>query len=93
MRLMAAQASGNQMRPEEPGQSDFSQLLKQSIEQVNESQQKAGELKNTFETGNGQVELAEVMMAIQKSSLSFEAMVQVRNKLVDAYKDIMNMPI
>ncbi len=50
-------------------------------------------MKQAFETGQGDADLAEVMIAVQKSSLSFEAMVQVRNKLVDAYKDVMNMPI
>ncbi len=93
MRVMAAQATGLPARVEETSGSDFSQLLKQSIDTVNEAQQKAGAMKQAFETGQGDVDLAEVMIAIQKSSLSFETMVQVRNKLVDAYKDVMNMPI
>lgn len=93
MRVMAAQASGQPARVEETAGNDFSQLLKQSIDNVNETQQQAGALKQAFETGQGDVDLAEVMVAVQKSSLSFEAMVQVRNKLVDAYKDVMNMPI
>ncbi len=93
MRVMAAQAGGDQVKPEAPGEAGFGKLLTDSIEQVNASQQHAGELKKAFETGEGNVELAEVMVAIQKSSLYFEEMVQVRNKLVDAYKDIMNMPI
>ncbi len=93
MRVMAAQAGGDQLKPEAPEDSRFGKLLTESIDQVNATQQHAGELKTAFETGEGNVELAEVMVAIQKSSLSFEQMVQVRNKLVDAYKDIMNMPI
>ncbi len=93
MRVMAAQAGGVTPQSEQTSGGEFANLLKQSIDSVNESQQYAGELKKAFETGEGNVELAEVMVAIQKSSLSFEAMVQVRNKLVDAYKEIMNMPI
>ena len=50
-------------------------------------------MAKAFETGEGDASLAEIMIAAQKSSLSFDAMVQVRNKLVEAYKDIMNMPI
>jgi flagellar hook-basal body complex protein FliE len=92
MRVMAAQAAGESDATREAG-GDFSKLLKQSLEQVNTDQQHAAELKTSFETGTGDVNLAEVMVAIQKSNLSFQAMVQVRNKLLDAYKDIMNMPI
>ncbi|MES9966702.1 MAG: flagellar hook-basal body complex protein FliE [Sedimenticola sp.] len=93
MRVMAAQASGTTPAPSEAGQGEFSDLLKQNIDTVNETQKQAGEMKKAFEMGDENVNLAEVMVAVQKSSLSFEAMVQVRNKLVEAYKDVMNMPI
>ena len=93
MRVMAAQASGQPARLEQTTGGDFSQLLKQSVDTVNETQQQAAAMKQAFETGKGDVDLSQVMIAIQKSSLSFETMVQVRNKLVDAYKDVMNMPI
>lgn len=93
MRVIAAQASGQPAQTGETAGGDFGQFLKQSIDSVNETQQRAGALKETFETGRGDADMAQVMIAIQKSSLSFETMVQVRNKLVDAYKDIMNMPI
>jgi len=92
MRLMSAQAAGT-ATPIEGSESSFSDLLAQSVNQVNETQQQAGELKKAFELGTEDVNLAEVMVAVQKSSVSFEAMVQVRNKLVDAYKDVMSMPI
>ncbi len=46
-----------------------------------------------FESGDANVSLAEVMVASQKASVSFQAMLQVRNKLVEAYKDVMNMPM
>ncbi len=72
---------------------DFGDLLKNSINQVNATQKEAGRLKTSFELGEGDANLAQVMVASQKSSLSFQAMVQVRNKLVEAYKDIMSMPV
>jgi len=93
MRLMSAQATGEAAAKPAASETSFSDLLAQSVNQVNETQQQAGELKKAFELGTEDVNLAEVMVAVQKSSLSFETMVQVRNKLVDAYKDVMNMPI
>jgi flagellar hook-basal body complex protein FliE len=93
MRVMAAQAGAQPVRTEEGAGSDFSQVLKKSIDSVNDAQQEASAMKKAFETGQGDVDLAQVMIAVQKSSISFETMVQVRNKLVDAYKDVMNMPI
>lgn len=93
MRVMAAQAGAQPVRAEESTGNNFGQLLKQSIDTVNETQLEAGAMKKAFETGQGDVDLAQVMIAVQKSSISFETMVQVRNKLVDAYKDVMNMPI
>jgi flagellar hook-basal body complex protein FliE len=72
---------------------DFGDLLKNSIDQVNATQHKAKDMATNFELGVGDANLAQVMIAGQKSSLSFQAMVQVRNKLVEAYKDIMSMPV
>ena len=72
---------------------DFSALLKQSINNVNETQQAAGDMAQAFEIGDSDVSLAEVMVSAQKASVSFQAMVQVRNKLVEAYQDVMNMPM
>ncbi len=75
------------------GKVDFSEMLKTSIDKVNEVQADAGKLVKSFEQGDPDVDLSEVMIALQKASVSFQAMTQVRNKLVGAYKDIMNMPI
>jgi len=91
MRAMAARAQGAE-QAQEP-RVDFGDMLKHSIDQVNAAQQKANEMRNQLETGEGDANLAEVMVALQKSSVSFQAMVQVRNKLVEAYKDVMNMPV
>ena len=72
---------------------DFSQLLKDSVNKVNETQKSAASLATAFESGDPSVNLSEVMVAIQKSSISFQAMTQVRNNLVSAYKDVMNMQV
>jgi flagellar hook-basal body complex protein FliE len=93
MRVMATQAGNNSIQPTESAGADFSELLKQSIDHVNSAQKEASALRSAFERGEGDLDLAQVMIAAQKSSLSFEAMVQVRNKLVEAYQDVMNMPI
>lgn len=92
MRALTAQAQ-NQPQPGVEQAESFGDMLKQSIDQVNETQKTASELKTNFELGTGDADLAQVMVAAQKSSLSFQAMVQVRNKLVEAYKDVMNMPV
>jgi len=76
-----------------PGATSFSQLLGQSVSKVNEQQAISQDLITGFQTGTGTASVAEVMVAMQKASLSFTAMTQVRNKLVDAYQEIMNMPI
>ena len=92
MRLVAAQATQG-LGPAEAPQKEFGDLLKNSIDAVNTTQQHATAMRTAFEHGEPGVDLAQVMIAAQKSNVSFQAMVEVRNKLVDAYKDIMNMPV
>lgn len=75
------------------GQSSFGDMLKQAVDSVNETQQKSSALQRAFEMGDPQVDITQVMIQMQKASVSFEAMNQVRNRLVSAYQDIMNMPI
>ena len=90
MRVLSDQAAQKKSQNEAP-ETDFSALLKNSIDTVNDAQQQASSLAKAFENGETEVPLAEVMVSLQKASVSFQAMVQVRNKLVEAYKDIMNM--
>jgi len=71
----------------------FGDLFKNAIEQVNDTQMQAGGMKRDFESGISNHSLAEVMIASQKADLSFRAMTEVRNKLVNAYQEIMNMPV
>jgi len=72
---------------------DFSQMLKNSLNAVNDVQQHASDLKTGFQNGTSDASLAEVMIAAQKADLSFRAVTEVRNKLVQAYQDILNMPV
>ena len=72
---------------------DFAAALRSSLDQVNLSQKKADEIGKSFALGNDNVSLSDVMIAGQKASISFQATVQVRNKLVSAYHDIMNMQV
>lgn len=71
----------------------FGDMFQSAIDTVNGNQQTASNLATRYEMGDPAVDLPEVMIALQKSSVSFQAMTQVRNKMVEAYKDIMNMPI
>ena len=73
--------------------SAFGDLLKQGIDSVNNSQQAAGALADAWERGTPGVDLAKVMIESQKASVSFRALTEVRNRLVTAYQDIMNMSI
>ena len=92
MQRMAARAERMEQGAEAAG-GQFAALLTSSIEKVNENQQQAAALAEAFERGAADVTLAEVMIAMQKASLSFQAMTEVRNRLVTAYQEIMNMPI
>jgi flagellar hook-basal body complex protein FliE len=71
----------------------FSVLLKESIDKVNELQSESRHLSEAFERGDTSVSLAQVMVAGQKSSLAFQALSQVRNHLLTAYEEVMNMPV
>lgn len=71
----------------------FAELLKASIDGVNKTQAAATEMAAALERGDPNVSLPEVMIALQKASLSFQAMTEVRNRLVTAYQEIMNMPM
>jgi flagellar hook-basal body complex protein FliE len=91
MRTMSLQAAGSAQETQAAGNTDFSTLLQRSIASVNDAQQSAGKMAETFETGSSNISLADVMVAGQKASVSFQAMLQVRNKLVDAYQEVMRM--
>ncbi|MDW6093508.1 flagellar hook-basal body complex protein FliE [Vibrio rhizosphaerae] len=94
MQSMIQEASGKPMAP--TGQSvsaDFGDLLSKAINNVNGLQQTSSNLQTRFDRGDEGVSLSDVMIARNKASVAFDATVQVRNKLVDAYKELMNMPV
>jgi len=101
MRQMTIQAQGVQPTEstfqvegsQKVAKSDFSEILAKSINAVNDMQMESGRLKTGFEMGDSSINISQVMIASQKSGIAFNAMVEVRNKLVDAYKDVMNMPV
>jgi flagellar hook-basal body complex protein FliE len=70
----------------------ISKAVVKSLGQVNTTQKVANEMISKFETGED-IALTDVVLAMQKSSLEFEATLQVRNKILKAYEDIMNMPV
>lgn len=71
----------------------FGDALKQAIGHVNDLQNQSGDLKLAYELRDPKVDITQVMVASEKAGLAFTAMTQVRNKFVDAYRDIMNMPM
>jgi len=74
------------------GPSSFGDLVRQTVDKVNENQIHASKIASAYERGEG-VPLTDVVLSMQKSSLSFEATLQVRNKVLKAYEDILNMPV
>ena len=100
MRVMEAQAK-TQISPEAMAvneastvqKTDFSEVLGNSINSVNETAMNAGKMATAFEKGDSNISMAELMVNMEKASVSFQAMTQVRNKLLSAYQEIMNMPV
>ncbi len=71
----------------------FGNLLERAINNVNSAQQESAMMAKQIETGDGGASLVQAMIASQKANISFQAVLQVRNKVADAYKQIMRMPI
>lgn len=99
MQSMSLEAMGNRQSNVEAipavnnSTSDFGSLLKDAVNKVNDLQQETGAKRTAFELGDPNVTLSQVMVASAKSGIAFDATVQVRNKFVEAYKEIMNMPV
>ena len=94
MQTMALEAQnvGRNATGQQVGQ-DFGELLSSAIQTVNGIQKTSGDLATRFDQGDRSDSLSDVMIARNKSSVAFEATVQTRNKLVEAYKELMNMPV
>ena len=83
----AAQASPVETEEVQGAGSDFASLLKQSVNQVNDLQQTASSLSSAFSAGDPNVDVTEVMIALQKAGVAFQAMTEVRNNRVTAYQE------
>ena len=88
-----ATAAADSTAASAPNKVDFQQLLSQAVDKVNAVQKESGQLAQSFQAGDPNVSLAQVVIASEKSGVAFEAMTEVRNRLVNAYEDIMKMPI
>ena len=94
LRSTAAQATGKAAESTPAaGAPDFADILKGSIDKVNQTQKQADQMAEKLAAGDTSQNLHEVMIALQTASVSFQEMVQVRNKLVTAYQDVMNMQL
>lgn len=74
------------------GQPDFFKSVQNALDSVNDTQLKSTAMQEAYDRGE-EVPLTEVVLSMQKSSLAFEATLQVRNKVMKAYEEIMNMPV
>jgi flagellar hook-basal body complex protein FliE len=97
LQMMSAQARVESMptpiTPQTNASQSFGDMLSSAIQNVNGMQMDAKAVTNRFEMGDPSLSLADVMIAKEKSGIAFEATVQVRNKVLDAYKTIMNMSV
>lgn len=97
MQSLASQATGSSVKGQQlstaVGQGGFANELHASIQRINRLQQAAGAKATAFQSGDPNVALNDVMVDSQKASVAFQMGVQVRNRLVTAYKDVMNMQV
>lgn len=84
---VGAPAAATEAKP-----TSFTSAMEDALKSVNQNQQQANDLSASYERGET-VDIAKVMLARQQASVGFEATLQVRNKLLSAYKDIMSMPV
>lgn len=88
-----AAGKGAAAAPAGAQRADFAAALQSAVQQVNGTQQEAAQLARDFELGKSGTNLQDVMVSMQKANISFQTMVQVRNRLVSAYHDMMNMQV
>lgn len=90
--LAAGQLNAGKPAVNEDGQ-DFASVLQNAVLSVNQAQNTAQANVQDFSTGNSDMSLEEVMVSVQKANLSFQTMIAVRNRLVDAYKEVTNLQV
>ncbi len=88
-----SQQAGSIENPDLKASGDFSSVLEKTINQVNSLQSESADLRERYQLGDKNVSLVDVMLASQKSSVTFTGAIEVRNKILEAYKEIMNMPV
>ena len=94
MRVAAAAAGLREPnQTAQAGKVDFADVLKSSLDGVARVQAQSEAMQKAFVLGDNSVSLSDTMIAMQKASINFQATVQVRNKVVQAYNDIMNMQV
>lgn len=93
MRAMQALANPQATPEAVKGQGNFSNLMQDSIREVNAAMQESRAMTTRFEMGDPSVSLAEVMVNSQKAGLQFQAVAEIRNRVLSAYKEVMNMPV
>ena len=93
MRAMQALANPQATPEAVQGQGNFSNLMHDSIREVNAAMQESRAMTTRFERGDPSGSLAEVMVNSQKAGLQFQAVAEIRNRVLSAYKEVMNMPV
>jgi flagellar hook-basal body complex protein FliE len=96
MRALQARAAGGPADTAATGgapAADFASLMKSSVDHIAAMQNQASVLAQAYESGDKSIDLTKVMLEVQKADLAFRAMTQVRNKLLDAYTQVMNMSV
>ena len=93
LQAASQRAAGDTSAQPTGGPGDFAALLQTSLQQVSNVQADAKQLAKSLELGAPNVNIEDVIISLQKADVSFQAMVQVRNKLVEAYQQVMSMPI
>ena len=102
LKAAAARASGDVTPTDDTTQAaaetaaprtDFASVFKNTLDNVNSMQQQAGQLSKAYTLGDNSVNLSDVMISAQKAGIALQTTIQVRNKLVSAYTEIMNMQV
>ena len=93
MRAMQALANPQATPEAVQGQGNFSNLMQDSIREVNAAMQESRAMTTRFEMGDPSVSLAEVMVNSQKAGLQFQAVAEIRHRVLSAYKEVMTIPV
>jgi flagellar hook-basal body complex protein FliE len=91
--LTGTQLARRATAPQDTQEVDFSQAFKNALQAVSDAQERASGLQREVQLENPNVSIEETMVATQKAQIGFQATLNVRNRLVQAYTDIMNMQV